>query len=254
MQEKLSYEDSEGDKVVGILSNPTGSKEKPIIILCHGFTSGKDNSTNTKLRKTFDEKEISTFRFDFFAHGESEGEFENLTISKAVDDVLKAIDFLKSKGYSKIGLVGSSFGGMASLLATSRTNDLYILALKSPVSDYLGKIIADENRYPLEKWEEQGFLIHKESDGRGFKLNYSYFEDAERINSYEEMKRIKIPTLIVHGDKDKTVPIEQSKKAASVIENCKLEIVEGAGHHYSNPGEFNRMIKLISEFIIEKSK
>lgn len=249
MQEKLFYEDSNGNKVCGILSNPTGNKEKPIIILCHGFTTSKDSNTNTKLEIIFNKKEISTLRFDFFGHGESEGKFEEVTISKAVDDILQGINFLKGKGYSKIGLVGSSFGGMASLLAASRTNELYVLALKSPVSDYLGKLIADMNRYPLEKWKEQGFIYHEGN----LKLNYSFFEDAEKINSYEEIKKIKIPTMIVHGDNDESVPIEQSKKAASLIENCKLEIIEGADHNYSKPEDFEKMLNRISQFIIKNS-
>jgi dipeptidyl aminopeptidase/acylaminoacyl peptidase len=57
--------------------------------------------------------------------------------------------------------------------------------------------------------------------------------------------------LIVHGDEDKTVPIEQSKKAASIIENCKLEIIIGADHKYSNREEFEKMLGLISQFVIE---
>ncbi|MBI2129769.1 alpha/beta fold hydrolase [Candidatus Woesearchaeota archaeon] len=253
MQEKLFFENSKGNKLCGILSNPTASKDRPIIILCHGFSSSKDSKTFVELEKILNEKGISTFRFDFYGHGESEGKFEDVTISEAVDDVLNAIKFLKQKGYKKIGLMGSSFGGMASLLAASKTNDLYVLALKSPVSDYLREIIAQISKYPLNVWKKQGFIYYTNSKGNKFRLNYSFFEDAKTVSGYEAAKKIKIPTLIVHGDKDESVPIEQSIKTAKLIKNCKLEIIKGADHRYTNPEHFEKMLSLVSGFIIENS-
>lgn len=249
MQEKILFKDSEGNKVVGILSNPTRSKEKPIIIMCHGSQTDKGAFHITRLEEIFNKEGISTFRFDFFGHGESDGKYEDLTISKAVDDILRTIDFLKKKGYSKIGLTGSSFGGMAALLVAARTKDLYILALKSPVSDYLERMKNDLEKYPLDKWKREGFIYKKNN----VKMNYSFFEDAKKINSYEEIKKIKIPTLIVQGDKDESLLLGQGKKTASVIENCKLEIIDGADHDYSKKEDFEKMLKLISEFIIKNS-
>ena len=253
MQEKLFFENSRGSRLCGILANPTSNKNGPIMILCHGFTTSKDSYTYIRLEKILNRKGISTFRFDFFAHGESEGEFEDITISEAVDDILNAIRFLKELGYSKIGLVGSSFGGIASVIVASKTDHLFILALKSPVSDDLGKLVAQESKQEIKTWKEKGFIYYTSSDGRKLKLNYSFFEDDKKVNGYEAAKKIKIPTFIVHGDNDESVPIEQSKKIVGLMENSRLEIIEGADHRYSKPEDFERMLGLISEFIIKNS-
>lgn len=253
MQEKLYFKNSRGNRLCGILSDPTPGKEKPIIILCHGHSSSKETNTFIQLEKILNSNGISDFRFDFYGHGESEGKFEDATISEAVDDVLNAIKFVKQKGYKKIGLVGSSFGGMASLLAASKTNDLYALVLKSPVSDYSGKIITQETKYPIDVWKKQGFIYYTNSKGEKLRLNYSFFEDAKTVSGYEAAKKIKIPALIVHGDKDEDVPVEQSRKTAKLIKNCRLEIIEGADHRYTNPEHFENMLKLVSEFIIDDS-
>ena len=253
MQEKLFFENTKGNRLCGILANPTSNKNGPIMILCHGFSTSKDSSTYVRLEKILNGKGISTFRFDFFAHGESEGEFEDITISEAVDDILNAIRFLKELGYSKIGLVGSSFGGLASVIAASKTDDLFVLALKSPVSDDLGKLVAQESRQEIETWKEKGFIYYTSGDGRGLRLNYSFFEDDEKVNGYEAAKKIKIPTFIVHGNNDESVPIEQSKKIVGLMENSRLGIIEGADHRYSKPEDFEKMLGLISEFIIENS-
>lgn len=253
MKEKLFFKNKKGNKLCGILSNPTSSKEKPIIILCHGFSTSKNSHTYVRLQEILNSHEISTFRFDFFGHGESEGNFEDVTISEAVNDILNAIKFLKKLGYSKIGLMGGSFGGLAGIMAASKTNDLFILALKSPVSDYEEKERVTKTKEELEEWEKKGYTYYISGEGKKLKLNYTFFEDFKNNNGYEAAKKIKIPTLIVHGDRDESVPIKQSKKTASLIENCKLEIIKGADHRYSRPRDFEKMLDLISKFIIKNS-
>lgn len=252
MKEKLFFENSKGNKLCGILSCPVFDTERPIIVLCHGFSTSKDGNTYIRLEKILNSNGISIFRFDLFGHGESEGIFEELTITEAVDDVLKAIRFLKESGFRKIGLVGSSFGGMASILAASERDDLYILALKSPVSDYPSLFNLRE-KSEMDSWKQAGFINFTSIDGNKLKLNYSFFEEAMKTNGYESASKIKSPTLIVHGDNDETVPVEQSKKAACLIENCRLEVIRGADHTYSNPSHFEMMLDLISEFIIKNS-
>jgi len=251
MQEKIYFSNSKGDKLCGILSNPQTNFNLPVIILCHGFTTSKNSPSYIKFEQIFNNKNIATFRFDLFGHGESEGDFENITISEGVDDILNAIKYSKKKGFSKIGLVGSSFGGIASIMAASKTNDLFVLALKSPVSNYLEREYRRRTKQEIEKWKSEGFVIHMNSRGEKRKLNYSFFEDYKNNNGYEVAKKIKIPVLIVHGDQDKSIPVEQSKKTISILENGKLEIIKGASHYYSNPEYFDKMIKLISDFIID---
>jgi len=76
-----------------------------------------------RLEEILNRRKFSTFRFDFFGHGESAGEFADMTISETVDDVRSAVLFLKSSGYDRMGLVGSSFGGFASILAAGQSNE-----------------------------------------------------------------------------------------------------------------------------------
>lgn len=118
-----------------ILNNPARNTSRPIIILVHGHSSNKNTKNFVRLKNILAKNNVATFRFDIHGHGESEGNFEETTASEATDDILQAIKFLKKKGYKKIGLVGSSFGGLASIMATSKTKNLILLALKSPVSN-----------------------------------------------------------------------------------------------------------------------
>jgi pimeloyl-ACP methyl ester carboxylesterase len=249
VKDKFFFSNDKGFKLCGILSNPTENTTTLIITMCHGLTTSKDGRTYSRLEEILNRKGFSTFRFDFFGHGESEGKFEDITLSEAVIDVLKAILFLKESGYSKIGLMGSSFGGFAALIAASQMPWLTLLVLKSPVSDYMGLLIAREQNIDIQLWQKTGFIPVRGSEGQSLKLNYSFYRDAETIKSDEAIKKIKIPTLIVHGDKDKIVPIRQSFECAQLIEGCRLEVVAGADHMYTKPQHFEKMLYLITEFI-----
>lgn len=49
-------------------------------------------------------------------------------------------------------------------------------------------------------------------------------------NTYEQLPEIKTPTLVITGDADKLVPMENSKIIASRIPGAELVILKGMGH------------------------
>lgn len=51
-------------------------------------------------------------------------------------------------------------------------------------------------------------------------------------DTYEELSKINIPVLVIHGDSDRLIPVENGKMLADKIINSELYIVSGAGHLY----------------------
>jgi uncharacterized protein len=248
MQQKVYFTNTKGDKLCGILSDPSNRK-KPVFILCHGFSSSKESKTYPVLEEKLNSRGIATFRFDFYGHGESEGKFEDITVSEGVDDILQALACMKGKGYKKVGLVGTSYGGLCSIMAAAQSQDVFLLVLKCPVSDFYEVKLERDGKEFIKEAKQQGYFMYQTREGKR-KVNYSFIEDFKHNNAYTAAKKITIPTLIVHGDKDETVPLEQSKKTASIIKDCKLVIVKGAGHRfYANQGYFNQMIDAITNFV-----
>jgi pimeloyl-ACP methyl ester carboxylesterase len=46
-----------------------------------------------------------------------------------------------------------------------------------------------------------------------------------------EMRRIDVPTLIIHGDRDRSAPVEiTGKPSAELVPGCKLLVYPGAPH------------------------
>ena len=47
----------------------------------------------------------------------------------------------------------------------------------------------------------------------------------------EDLKRIDVPTLIIHGDDDQIVPIDDSARlSAKIVKDSLLKVYEGAPH------------------------
>ncbi|KAB7733248.1 alpha/beta fold hydrolase [Rudanella paleaurantiibacter] len=68
-----------------------------------------------------------------------------------------------------------------------------------------------------------------------------------------DVQTINVPALIIHGDADKTVPIESSgEQTANLMMNASYKIYEGAPHglFYTEREQFNRDLL---EFILEPS-
>jgi pimeloyl-ACP methyl ester carboxylesterase len=60
-----------------------------------------------------------------------------------------------------------------------------------------------------------------------------------------ELGSLKVPTLVVHGDADRLIPLEAGRATAAAIPGARLEIVEGMGHDYP-PQYWGRMVDLIT--------
>jgi len=252
MRKKVFFKHPLGVNLCGILDNPNEDKNTPIIIFAHGFTSHKNSSSYVKTLENLGLARIATFRIDLFGHGESEGNFADITITKGKDSILSAIKYLKDIGYSKIGLLGSSFGGLSAIMAASETNDLFCLALKSPVSDWL-KIAFTQQKDVLKKWKKEG-IIDYVSEEKKPKLKYGIVEDAKN-NAFDVAYKIKIPTLIIHGDKDDIVPYEGSVKLSKLLPNAFLHTVSESNHLYSlSTKHFEEMSRTLSKFLIDESE
>jgi len=77
------------------------------------------------------------------------------------------------------------------------------------------------------------------------KLGRVYAEDVIRMDAFSEIAAYEGPVLILHGTADTAVDVSNSKKAAEVYKNCRLELIEGAGH-----GFFGKNKKIANDLLL----
>ncbi len=246
-EQKVIFKNSKGQKLAGILHTPEGKGPFRAVVFVHGFRGRcKDGPKPLALAEALTKKGFVFLRFDFSNIGESEGNFENTTITQYVDDLRCAIDFVLKIGFvekDRISLVGSSLGGLVATILATKDKRVKSLVLSSPVASL--DLCTGELKDLMKKCKENGYVyINLVSANKYCKLNYTFYQDYLKYNGIELAKKIDIPTLILHGDKDDIVPLEGSKEILKNLKGEKaLEIIEGADHYFREPAQFEKMIK-----------
>jgi non-heme chloroperoxidase len=65
----------------------------------------------------------------------------------------------------------------------------------------------------------------------GLKNEYDCIKAFSETDFTDDLKKIDVPTLILHGDDDQIVPIDASaRQSAKLVKNAKLVVYEGAEH------------------------
>jgi uncharacterized protein len=248
-EEPLSFHDSSGHRIAAVLTAPSQPTDR-IAVLCHGFLSRKNSMTNTTLTRMLTERGIATFRFDFFGHGESEGPLKALTNTLAVEQTVAALDLMRHKGYRRLGLMGSSFGGLVATLTAARRTDLACLALKCPVVDFAEELRLEFGEAEMAQWKATDTIPNIMGGAGRIALAYAFYEDSLRQIAYEPARSITAPTLIVQGDRDEHVPLHQSRQLYEALQAKKhLEMLPGADHQFTNAEDFTRMTNLIADWV-----
>ncbi len=250
MEAALPFTDPHGHQVSAILATPDAGSDR-VAILCHGFLSSKNSTTNKTLTRILLERGLATFRFDFFGQGESEGPFEQVTTGLAVDQATAAVRLMASKGFRKIGLMGSSFGGLVATLTASDNPSLVCLALKCPVVDFAEELRLEFGEEGMARWKATDTIPNILGGPGRMHLRYAFYEDCLERIAYEHARRITIPSLIVQGEADELIPLHQSRRLFEALQGVKrLDMIPGADHQFTKAEDFRRMTELIADWLI----
>ena len=82
---------------------------------------------------------------------------------------------------------------------------------------------------------------------RGF---FSQFLGILRWSSYRRLPRIKVPTLVMHGEQDHLVPVENGQVVASRIPGAQFQLIQNAGHVLTTD-QTERCLEVLLTFLEE---
>ena len=219
----------------GTIRNPSGEVldytfhagtegSRHIAVLGHGVTGNKDRPFVVALAEGLAAAGIHALRFSFAGNGASEGRFADATVSKEVEDlgaVLSALDC-----YS-VCYVGHSMGGAVGVLRASRDERIHLLvSLAGMVHTH-----AFAEREFGEEVPDEGCMW----DEPDCPLSQAYMDDMAQIDTVVRRgTEIVVPWLLVHGNEDDVVPIDDSHDIlAQTRDNAELVVIDGADHVFS---------------------
>ena len=159
--DRIEFFNERNERLVGVLHIPA-NKSKIAYIIAHGFTSNKDRNRFKQIAAALNKIGIAVFRFDFGGSGESQN--REITVEAQVADLEAAIELMRDYGFSKIGLIGESLGGLVALLAY-KPSIVYDLILIAPVT-HARKELTDETFQ--RQFRKRGYVSYRK-DGRVLK-------------------------------------------------------------------------------------
>jgi putative redox protein len=246
-QEKLYFRNPRGDTLCGILLHPAVAPARGAVILCHGMESDKSSEKLVYLSQSLAARGLLTLRFDFAYVGESSGKFEEITYSGEVDDLAAAYALVRSRQPGKTAIFGSSMGGTVALLFVAQEPGvaaLVTLAAPFHPENFPTRILTPQQ---LRRWRERGFGIYN-----GRRLNRTLLEDLEKIDVPGAARKVRCPALILHGDADEVVPVDEAYELHDCLAGPKrLSILQGNDHRLSEPAAMQRALDEALDWLTE---
>jgi dienelactone hydrolase/catechol 2,3-dioxygenase-like lactoylglutathione lyase family enzyme len=194
-----------------------GNPPNPAVILLHGFAGHAHNMVG--LARAFSANGYVALALSLRGWLGSEG--ENDQGLRQPLDVLAAIDWLAKRPLvdkDRIALVGASMGGQVALLAAAHKPPIRAVASFYGPTD-------------LVRWREANPFI------RDYLDDLCGPEGLPVRSPILRVAQIDAPALLVHGDRDENVPVDQARAMAEALKNHGKEvetfIVPGGTHFFT---------------------
>ena len=225
-------------------------KKATYIVFLHGFMSDLEGNKPKAFYEFAKKNNLGFLALEYSGHGKSYGKFIDCNISSWSKDVKILIK--KIVRNNKMILVGSSMGSWISL------NQFKYF--KKKICGFLGIGSAPEflehlmwKKFSIRKKREivkKGIINLKHGDYE-YPITYQLIKDGRKNKILNKRINQNIKVTMIHGSKDKSVPVIYSKKILQIFKSKKkkLVIIKNGDHSLSSPKWLN-ILKKELELII----
>ena len=211
-------------------------KNSTYIVFLHGFMSDLEGKKPKTFLDFAKKNKLGFLALEYSGHGKSSGKFTKGNISKWTKETSTLIK--KIVKTNKIIFIGSSMGAWIAL------NQFKIF--KKQIKGFLGIGSAPEFLENL-MWKKFSKKMKAETiKNRIYNLKHGDYiypitlqliKDGRKNKVLNKKINYKINITMVHGQKDKVVPVSYSKKVLKIFKNSrkKLVIIKNGDHSLSSP-------------------
>ncbi|WP_445748185.1 alpha/beta hydrolase family protein [Polaribacter sp.] len=252
------------------------TQPKPVVIFCHGYKGFKDWGAWNLMASVFADAGFFFIKFNFSHNGGTVEQpidfpdleaFGNNNYTKELDDVETVIDwicfnsdFKNEVNLNAISLIGHSRGGGIVLLKSNEDSRIKKVITLAGVSDFGSRTATIGD---LQNWKKEGvkYVLNARTNQQ-MPHFYQFYEDfiknKERLNIQKATENIQIPHLIIHGDADTSVFIEEAQNLKKWNPKAEFNIIKNADHVFnvfhpwtktSVSKEFQESINICIDFI-----
>jgi uncharacterized protein len=249
----IRYQDFQHDGLTlrSTVHVPDGGNRWPTVVMVHGFAANRfELPSFVRMSRLLEADGIASVRVDLSGHGESDGDFFDVTITGEIAEtrsVVRAVRAMDFADPGRIGLVGMSMGGVVAGIVAAEEPGIRALCLWSPAavapfeigSGYLkGRGLAAEI-------EEKGYF-----DADGHRMSQALVDDIAGLDVYGRSAGYPGPVRIIHGDEDDIAPVEYARRYLDHYQgNAELEVVAGADHAWGSVPHRTRLHRSTLDFL-----
>tara|TARA_Y100000590_G_scaffold266955_1_gene299815 strand:- start:27 stop:779 length:753 start_codon:yes stop_codon:yes gene_type:complete len=223
---------------------------KFFVVFLHGFMSNLEGSKPKTLMKFCKKKRIGFVGLEYSGHGKSSGEFTKGNITSWTRDAKFIIK--KTVKKNNFILVGSSMGSWISLnLFKNFNNQIKGFLGIGSAPEFLEKLMWNKFTKKIKNELKIKKIYHLKHGDYEYPISYQLIKDGGKNRVLNKKIKSKICVTMIHGKKDKVVPVIFSKKILKIFKNAKkkLFLISNGDHSLSSKRNLNRIIKELNLII-----
>ena len=229
------------------LFEPDYGEIRRIVLGVHGIGGSSADEIQEGIAEEMGMFYAATLRFDFPAHGESPLSDEYLTVANCVDDLLTATRYLREQylAVEDLCIFATGFGAYITLLALQDLQEMpgrVKLVVQTP-SVRMHETLLSMIRMSRETfWAMNRVTLPAP---RPFDVTYSFYEELQNNIVFHSHP---VPMLILHGEEDSYIRMEDIHQYHRVNEQSKLVIIPGTSHRFLEPGAWDMVLDLTRDW------
>ena len=227
------------------LTLPDQGDIRRIVLGVHGLAGCMDDDIQASIAEEMALFHAATYRFDFPAHGENTT--NSLTLRNCKETLLCVARYAREQ-YPQIEdlcIFATGLGAYVTLLALPQLREMpgkVKLVIQTPsvrMHETLLRMI-NFSRETFWAMEKITFPLPRPLD-----VTYSFYEEMEHSNT---MRNHTIPMLILQGEHDDYIPIEDLRQFRRLNELSKLVILPGISHRFMEDGAWDMVLDLTRDW------
>ncbi len=225
-------------------------KNSIYIVFLHGFMSNLEGKKPKTFLNFARKNKLGFLAIEYSGHGKSSGKFINGNISKWTSETNLLIRKIVKK--NNIILIGSSMGSWISLnqFKFFKKQIKGFLGIGS-APEFLEHLMWRKLSSKMKKEITKNGIIHLKHGDYNYPVTLQLIKDGRKNKVLNKKIYQNINVTMIHGNKDKSVPVIYSRKVLKIFKNAnkKLLIVKNGDHSLSSP-QWLRILKKELKLII----
>lgn len=234
-----------GRLIRGSMRTPDGEGPFKTVVFLHGFNV--DRSGFARLHEMFAreclKRNYATVKFDFYGLGESEGDFEEMTIGKEMEETEAIYSWTKAQPEvdpDNIILGGQSMGALIAAALAPKL-DPKVLVLWSPALTVL-----DQVKFRIETL---GGPWGDNFDIGGMVVGREFLEETDKMDFLGMSAGYDGPVIILHGEQDEQISPDVVQDYIPLYKDPDWEVIPDSTHQYLNMKWRTRLFERTLDFM-----